>query len=134
VCVGNACRSPIAEAIARYDAADVIEPASAGLSPLGYIADLTKQTLMRNGYSVAGLTSNPLTREAADAADIIINMTGGLLEENFCQHEKVEDWIVQDPYGADPETYQRVLEGIKRRVNQLAAGLREKRQSQRAAR
>jgi protein-tyrosine-phosphatase len=133
VCVGNACRSPIAEAIARYDAADVIEPASAGLSPLGYVADLTKQTLMRNGYSVTGLTSDVLTREAADAADIIINMTGGLLEQNFCQHEKVEDWIVQDPYGADPETYQRVLEGIKRRVNQLAAGLREKRQSQRTA-
>jgi protein-tyrosine-phosphatase len=122
----------MAEAIARYDAADVIEPSSAGLSPLGYIADLTKHTLMRNGYSVSGLTSDPLTREAADAADIIINMTGELLEENFCQHEKVEDWIVQDPFGADPETYQRIFEGIKRRVHQLAAGLREKRQSQRA--
>jgi protein-tyrosine-phosphatase len=124
----------MAEAIARYDAADVIEPFSAGLTPLGYIADLTKQTLMRNGYSVAGLTSDPLTREAAEAADIIINMTGKPLEEHFCQHQKVEDWIVQDPYGADPETYQRVFGGIKRRVNQLAVGLREKRQAQRAAR
>ena len=55
----------MAEAIARYDAADVIEPASAGLSPLGYIADLTKQTLMRNGYSVTGLTSDPLAGAAA---------------------------------------------------------------------
>ena len=44
VCVGNACRSPMAEAIARYDAADVMEPSSAGLSPLGYLAELTKQT------------------------------------------------------------------------------------------
>jgi protein-tyrosine-phosphatase len=123
----------MAEAIARYDAADVIEPSSAGLSPLGYIADLTKQTLMRNGYSVAGLTSDVLTREAADAADIIINMAGELLEENFCQREKVEDWIVQDPFGADPETYQRIFEGIKRRVNQLALGLREEREQQRAA-
>jgi protein-tyrosine-phosphatase len=124
----------MAEAIARYDAADVIEPASAGLSPLGYIADLTNQTLMRNGYSVAGLTSDSLTREAADAADIIINMTGMPLEVNFWPPEKVEDWIVEDPFGADPETYQRVFEGIKRRVNQLAAGLREKRQAQRAGR
>jgi protein-tyrosine-phosphatase len=124
----------MAEAIARYDAADVIQPFSAGLSPLGYIADLTKQTLMRNGYSVNGLTSDPLTGEAADAADIIINMTGKLLEENSSQHEKVEDWIVQDPFGADPETYQRVFEGIKRRVNQLALGLRAKREHERAAR
>lgn len=124
----------MAEAIARYDAADVIEPSSAGLSPLGYLADLTKQTLMRNGYSVTGLTSDVLTREAADAADIIINMTGKPLEENFWPLEKVEDWIVQDPFGADPETYQRVFEGIKRRVNQLALGLREKREQQRAIR
>jgi protein-tyrosine-phosphatase len=124
----------MAEAIARYDAADVIEPSSAGLSPLGYIADLTKQTLMRNGYSAAGLTSDPLTRETADAADIIINMTGRPFEVNFWALEKVEDWIVQDPFDSDPETYQRVFEGIKRRVNQLAASLREKRRSQPAAR
>jgi protein-tyrosine-phosphatase len=124
----------MAEAIARYDAADVIEPASAGLAPLGYIADLTKQTLMRNGYSVSGLTSDALTRQAADAADIIINMTGRPLEENSWPLEKVEDWIVQDPFDSDPETYQRVFEGIKRRVNQLALGLREEREHQRAAR
>ena len=122
----------MAEAIARYDAADVIEPSSAGLSPLGYIADLTNQTLMRNGYSVTGLSSDALTREAVDSADIIINMTGRPLEEDFWEHE-VEDWIVQDPFGADPETYQRVFEGIKRRVNQLALGLREKRAHQRTA-
>jgi protein-tyrosine-phosphatase len=123
----------MAEAIARYDAPDVIEPSSAGLSPLGYIADLTKQTLMRNGYSITGLTSDVLTREAVDAVEIIINMTGKPLEPNFWKREKVEDWIVQDPFGADPETYQRVFEGIKRRVNQLALGLREKREHQRTA-
>lgn len=129
MCVGNACRSPMAEAIARYDAADVIEASSAGLSPLGSIAEQTKQTLILNGYSAKGLTSDALTREDADAADIIINMTGSAREEAFGDQRKVEDWMVQDPYGASPETYQRVLEGIKRRVNQLALGLREKRQN-----
>ncbi len=108
----------MAEAIARYDAADVIEPSSAGLSPMGSIAEQTKQTLILNGYTASGLTS----------ADIIINMTGQLVEEGFWDQAKVEDWMVQDPYGAAPETYQRVLEGIKRRVDQLAKGLREKRQ------
>ena len=118
----------MAEAIARYDAADVIEPSSAGLSPLGTIAEQTRQTLVQNGYSANGLTSDALTREGADAADIIINMTGQLVEEAFWDQAKVEDWMVQDPYGAAPETYQRVFEGIKRRVDQLAQGLRENRQ------
>jgi arsenate reductase (thioredoxin) len=128
VCVGNACRSPMAEAIARYDAADVIEPSSAGLSPMGAIAEQTKQTLILNGYSAEGLTSEALTRKADDAADLIINMTGKPREENFWEPEKVEDWIVEDPYGAEPETYQRVFEGIRRRIHQLALGLREKRE------
>jgi len=118
----------MAEAIARYDAADVIEPSSAGLSPMGSIPEQTRQTLLLNGYSADGLISNSLTREAADSADIIINMTGRPGEEVSWQREKIEDWIVQDPYGAEPETYQRVFEGIRRRVNQLALGLREKRE------
>ena len=118
----------MAEAIARYDAADVIEASSAGLSPMGSIAEQTKETLILNGYSADGLTSDLFTREAAEAADIIINMTG-TQREIFWHPEKVEDWVVQDPYGSAPETYQRVLEGIKRRIDQLALGLREKRES-----
>ena len=133
VCVGNACRSPMAEAIARYDAADVIEASSAGLSPMGAIAAQTKETLTLNGYSADGLTSDVLTPKAAETADIIINMTGRQRDETFWEQSKVEDWMVQDPYGASPETYQRVFEGIKRRVNQLAIGLREKRENKPAA-
>ena len=124
----------MAEAVARYDAADVIEASSAGLSPMGSIAEQTKETLILNGYSADGLTSDLFTREAAEAADIIINMTGRQGKEIFWEQEKVEDWVVQDPFGSAPETYQRVFEGIKRRVDQLAMGLREKRESKRAAR
>jgi protein-tyrosine-phosphatase len=118
----------MAEAIARYDAADVIEPSSAGLSPLGFIPELTKQTLIQNDYSAVGLTSDAVTPEACDAADVIINMSGRSMEEKFRNPEKVEDWIVADPYEDDPQTYQRVFEGIRRRVNQLALDLRDKRQ------
>ena len=127
MCLGNACRSPMAEAIARYDAADVIEASSAGLSPLGFIPELTKQTLIHNDYPVLRLTSNALTPEACDAADVIINMSGRSREVHFRDPQKVEDWMVPDPYEDDPQAYQRVFESIKRRVDQLAAGLREKR-------
>ena len=124
----------MAEAVARYDAADVMEASSAGLYPLGYIAELTKQTLMKNGYSANGLTSDRIARDTIDEADVIINMTGTPNEAVFGGKENVEDWLVEDPYGEDPETYQRVFEGIRRRVNKLAMSLREKRMSQKAER
>ncbi len=125
----------MAEAIARYDAADVIEAHSAGVSPLGFIASLTRETLMKNGYSADGLTSDPLTPEAIVAADILINMTGRQRDRYFSpeDHGKVEDWIVQDPYDSDPETSQRVFERIQRRINQLAIQLREKREHRTSA-
>lgn len=124
----------MAEAIARYDAADVMEASSAGMNPLGYIAELTKQTLTKNDYSANWLTSDRLTREAMDEAGLIVNMTGTPSDHVFRGRENVEDWLVEDPYGEDPETYQRVFEGIRRRVNQLAMSLRDQRQSQKAAR
>jgi len=124
----------MAEAICRYNAADVIEPSSAGLYPLGYIAELTKQTLLKNGYPANGLTSDVLRKQAVEAADLIINMSGRANEEIFRGRGNVEDWLVEDPFGADPETYQRVFEAVQQSVNQLAVSLREQRQDQTAPR
>jgi protein-tyrosine-phosphatase len=124
----------MAEAIARYDAADVMEASSAGLSPLGFIPDLTQKTLKSNGYSAAGLASERISLESCERADIIINMSGEPRESafeqcGFSEYHKVEDWMVEDPYSADADTYQRVLEGIRRRVGQLAKGLRDNREN-----
>ena len=124
ICLGNACRSPMAESIARRDAADVIEACSAGLAPLGFVPALTTQTLTANGYSIESLDSTPITRAVWDAADIVINMSGVPKERAFMDCGKVEDWDVQDPYGTDPVLYQTIYEDIQRRVAQLAERLR----------
>jgi protein-tyrosine-phosphatase len=124
ICLGNACRSPMAESIARRDARDVFEACSAGLTPLGFVPVLTMQTLAANGYSIESLRSTPITRALWDAADIVVNMSGVPKQLAFIDYEKVEDWDVQDPYGADPVLYQTIYEDIQRRVAQLAERLR----------
>ena len=126
VCIGNSCRSPMAEAIARSDAREEMEVASAGLAPLGFVADLTTQTLLRNGYSVEGLTSKPISAQAWESADIVINMSGRPKEfafRNFHGHAKIEDWEIEDPYG-DPGKYQGTYEAVRRRVIELVERLR----------
>ncbi len=125
VCLGNACRSPMAEAIAFGVAADVIEPSSAGLTPLGRVEPMTTETLVRNGYPAAGLESKAIHFEALRAADIIVNMSGRPREIAFDDPARVEDWLVEDPYGADAELYQRIFEDIERRVAKLADRLRK---------
>jgi protein-tyrosine-phosphatase len=130
VCFGNACRSPMAEAIARKDAGDVIEPASAGLYPLGEIPMRTQEALKQGGYSADGLASKRISPEAWKRADLVINLSGRMRELEFEDYEKVEDWDVADPYGEDATIYQRILKEIQGRVKNLAQRLREE---QRAA-
>jgi protein-tyrosine-phosphatase len=117
----------MAEAISWKDASEEIEASSAGLAPLGFVAEMTTQTLLRNGYAVDGLGSKPISMEAWQSADIVINMSGRARESafrNFPGHTKVEDWEIEDPYG-DPEKYQGTCEKVQRCVAELARRLRK---------
>ena len=130
VCIGNACRSPMAEAIAKREAADVLEASSAGLYPLGEIPDETQETLSRNGYSAVGLSSKPITNRIWNEADLVINLSGRIRDIAFDDPSKVEDWDVADPYGANPAFYETILEQLRQRIRLLADGLRQQRKSQ----
>jgi TonB family protein len=120
ICIGNACRSPMAEAIARVDASDTIDAFSAGLAPIGFVTEMTKQTLRRNGYWVEGLESKRISPKVWEQVDIVINMSGRPRALAFDEYSKVEDCDIEDPYGQDPDTYQRVFEEIRLRVAKLA--------------
>ena len=113
----------MAEAITRHHASDIIEPSSAGLAPLGYIVEPTSETLHANGYSAEGLASKRLSRQAIDDADLIVNLSGHPID-CLPARAKVEEWPVEDPYGSDAVTYQRILEEIEGRVLTLAARFR----------
>ena len=117
----------MAEAIAWKDASAEMEVSSAGLAPLGFVAEMTTQTLLKNGYAVEGLASKPISSEAWESADIVINMSGRPKEfafRNLPGYSKVEDWEIVDPYG-DPEQYQETYEKIQRHVAELAQRLRK---------
>lgn len=127
VCVGNACRSPMAEAIARVDAPDAIEAFSAGLAPIESVAGMTKQTLMKNGYSVEGLEPKGISTEVLEQAEIVINLSGRVREQAFRDCSNVRDWEIEDPFGKDIEAYQQVFEKIRLHVTELGQECRKKR-------
>jgi arsenate reductase len=126
VCVGNSCRSQMAEALSRHHASDVIEPSSAGISPLGSITDATRQVLLERGILMPGQRSKGTTEADITAAQLIVNLTGihgpALFRENI--GTPVEDWEVTDPYGDDLGVYRLVCDEIEARVLDLAARLR----------
>jgi len=125
LCIGNACRSQMAEAIARHSASDVIEPTSAGLVPFGEIPGTTRAVLSELGISIDGQTSKPLLPEDISGADLLINMTGRPGTAIFTEHlSKIEDWDVGDPYGFNLAVYRKIRDEIETRVEDLARRLR----------
>jgi len=125
VCLGNACRSQMAESIARKVGADVMEAFSAGVTPLGFVPIETTDTIVKNGYSADDLTCKGLNADLCDSADLIINMSGVPREDAFGNYSKVEDWTVDDPYHRDLKVYQRIFEDIETRIGELAERLRD---------
>jgi arsenate reductase (thioredoxin) len=125
VCIGNACRSPMAEAIARQEAEDVMEITSAGLIPMGYVPQMTLATLTRNGYSIDGLDSKPIDGKFLAETDLVINLSGYERERALASAAKIEHWPVDDPYGEDAGIYQKILEDIRGRIRDLAERLRK---------
>jgi arsenate reductase (thioredoxin) len=130
VCIGNSCRSPLAEALARHLAPDAIAASSAGMTPLGYVSESTRTVLAEIGISSAGLESKPLREKDVAGADLLINMTARPVSHG---RTAVEDWQVEDPFGYDLAVYRRTRDEIARRVSELAKRLRDSAAKRRAA-
>jgi protein-tyrosine-phosphatase len=57
---------------------------------------------------------------------LFANIRAAPRDRAFLEFAKVEDWEVEDPFGEDPEVYQRICVEIRERVVALATRLREK--------
>ena len=75
----------------------------------------------------ADLSSKAISSAEWNATDLVINMSGYPKQRAFPRSDwdKVEDWDVEDPYGADPLVYQRIFEDIRTRIESLTARLRD---------
>ena len=114
----------MAEALARHSASDVIEAASAGLSPFGTIVEPTRKILLERGVRVDGQHSKGLREVEPDSFDLIVNMTG-MPGRALFPGAHVVDWDIADPYGEDMLTYRQICDEIGEHLDTLAASLRE---------
>ncbi|MGC9966838.1 MAG: hypothetical protein ABSE08_15650 [Syntrophobacteraceae bacterium] len=117
LCYGNACRSIMAEALARHFLGNRIEAGSAGLVPLGYIPSLTLEVLSEAGISADGLYSKGLAEVRLDDVDYLVNLTGLTVNPQIPQSfsGKLISFYVRDPFGHDIEVYR----GVRKELESL---------------
>ena len=122
LCIGNSCRSPMAEAFARAYGSDVIEPFSAGLSPAAIVQPLTKQVMAEKNISLEDQVPKHLASLDFRDFDLIVNMSWAKLPPHL--FTEVRDWAVEDPIGCDEDVYLGVRDQIEHLVMQLVLELR----------
>ena len=122
VCIGNSCRSQMAEGFARVYGSDIISPRSAGLAPASIIAPLTRQIMQERNVRLDGHFPKPLNMVTSESIDLIVNMSGHPFPAGASA--RVIDWPVPDPMGQKEEVYRSVAAQIEALVMRLILDLR----------
>jgi arsenate reductase (thioredoxin) len=115
VCIGNACRSIMAEALLNHKWAERYETASAGMSPLGRVPENTLLVLQEAGIVTNDLRSKGIWEFDLNRFDFLINLSEypveGFIASRF--EARVVNWYVRDPYGSDIEAYRSTRDTIE---------------------
>ncbi|MBD1808054.1 arsenate reductase, glutathione/glutaredoxin type [Microcoleus sp. FACHB-SPT15] len=120
VCKKNSCRSQMAEGFARHLGEGKISVTSSGLEA-SEVNSTAVEVMSEIGIDISSQTSKPLSDFQPQDYDIVISLCGcGVnLPEAWVLREVFQDWQLDDPADQPIETFHRVRDEIKERVETL---------------
>ena len=124
VCIGNVCRSPMAEAFANHYGRDVLIAASAGLAPLTGALPETRAIMEEVNVDISKHEPKEYEPSSAAQYDVVVNMSGYELPGK--PPKETLEWDVADPFQRGPEAYRNARADVERRVMQLILKMRRK--------
>lgn len=123
VCIGNTCRSPMAEAFANRYGSDVLRATSAGLSPTPAIVPPTIAAMKEKNIDVSMHVPRLYDPLKARECDLVVNLSGYDLPG--APILRSVEWDVADPYGGTPALFRKVRDELEHRVMRLILDLRK---------
>jgi arsenate reductase len=124
VCVGNSCRSQMAEALANHLGGGKVRAFSAGSNPLGVISQGTREVLREKGITLEGHRSKGLRDVPISEMDVVVEMGYAVtcpVPADF--KGRLIQWDIPDPYGLDWNYFRDVRDLIESEVRWLLADL-----------
>jgi arsenate reductase len=122
VCLQNAGRSQISEALFERAAEGRHQARSAGTTPASHVHPEVVAVMRELGIDLSGKMPHGLTEDDARWADVVVTMGCG----DKCPYipgRRYVDWDLQDPAGLPIEAVRAVRDEIERRVRDLVAEL-----------
>ena len=110
VCVGNSCRSQMAEGIAILHGHDAH---SAGTHPAVKISTHALTILEKMGHDTSSMRPKNLNQFNPDDFDLVISMGCGVQ----CPAIKLDDdWELEDPVGQSLKIFEKTAKEIERKI------------------
>jgi arsenate reductase len=122
VCLHNAGRSQMSQALFERAASGRHSADSAGTTPAERVHPEVVEAMLELGIDLRRRRPKLLTRELAEAADVVVTMGCGD-ECPYIPGKRYIDWDLTDPKGQDPATVRSIRDEIARRVGDLVAEL-----------
>jgi protein-tyrosine-phosphatase len=122
VCVENAGRSQMGEALTRLRAGDSIDAHSAGSKPSGRVNPDAIAAMKEMGYDLAAHKSKSLDEIPAVEYDAVVTMGCG----DACPFVRAKqrfDWNIRDPKGKSLEEVRQIRDVIDFKVGELCEAL-----------
>lgn len=113
VCVGNTCRSQMAEGWARHLGFDAT---SAGTHPGSTVAANAVAVMAEKGIDISHQTPKSIDSIDHDSYDLIFSMGCGVSCPNIPLNG---DWELEDPVGRSIEIYRQTRDDIETRIREL---------------
>lgn len=118
VCLHNAGRSQMSQALFEQAAAGRHSAASAGTTPAERVHPEVIDVMREIGIDLAGRVPQRLTHELAERADIVVTMGCGD-EGPYIPGKRYIDWDLTDPKGQPVKRVRATRDEIARRIEAL---------------
>jgi arsenate reductase len=122
VCLHNAGRSQMSQALFEREAGNAHEARSAGTTPGERVHPGVVEAMRELGIDLADRRPQPLTDDLSRWADVVVTMGCGD-ECPYLPGKRYIDWDLPDPKGRPLEEVRRIRDDIARRVHELAGDL-----------
>lgn len=125
VCVQNAGRSQMAEALFARVAGGAHEARSAGSAPAAHVHAEVVEVMRELGIDLSARVPRALAREDAEWADVVVTMGCGDACP-FIPGKRYIDWELDNPAGRGAAETRIIRDEIAARIDQLLSELDEK--------
>jgi arsenate reductase (thioredoxin) len=122
VCLHNAGRSQMSQALFERTVGDQHRALSAGTTPADRVHPEVVEAMAELGIDVADRVPQLLTHELAEQADVVVTMGCGD-ECPYIPGKRYIDWDLPDPKGLPVARVREIRDDIERRIRKLVDDL-----------